>query len=178
MFYIYHYWFSDWGCNQNKEYIKLDAPLENIIPKIRLIAPNVRDHTGNKIEITVGESYSGEGEYAISGIESQNFTYKLHNQYVVEGNKYIYVIASYNWGGSGTFYYMTAVDKTTLKSVDEIFLGDRIKVNAFKLTSTWSDAVSLTYMIRSSSVPMAAPRNKKVEIHYKMSQSKLIKYIK
>ena len=166
-----------WGCNQKKEFIELDAPLEDIIPKIILITPEKNDHTGKKIEITVGETFSGEGEYAISGIESHKFTYKLYNQYVVEGNKYIYVIASYNWGGSGTFYYMTAVDKTTLKSVDEIFLGDRIEVNAFELTTPNSDAVSLTYMVRSSGVPMAAPANKKVEMQYKMSQSKLIKDI-
>ena len=163
------------SCNQNKEFIELDASLEDIIPKIILITPEKNDHTGKKIEITIGETHSGEGEYAISGIETHKFTYKLHNEYVVEGNKYIYVIVSYNWGGSGTFYYLTAVDKTTLKSVDEIFLDDRIEVNDFQLTTPWSDSVSLTYLVRSSNVPMAAPPDKEVNMKYRMSESKLIK---
>ncbi|MCG9129401.1 hypothetical protein JT359_17570 [Candidatus Poribacteria bacterium] len=169
--------FMIWGCNQNKDFIKLDAPLEDILPKIILIAPKNNDDIEKNIEITVGEEYSGEGEYPISEIELHKFTYELHNEYVAEGNRYIYVIVAYNWGGSGTFYYLTAVDKTTLKSVDEVFLDDRIKVNDLELTTPWSDSVSLTYLVRSSNVPMAAPPDKKVNMKYRMSESKLIKDI-
>lgn len=166
-----------WGCNQNKEFIKLDAPLEDILPKIILISPENHDNAGKKIEIIVGEKFSGEGEYAVSGIESHKFTYKLHSPHIVEGNRYIFGIVSYNWGGSGNFFYMTAVDKSTLKSVDEVLLGDRIVVNGFKLTTPRSDEISLTYMVRSSGAAMTAAPNKKVEMQYKMSQSKLIKNI-
>ena len=82
------------GYKQNKsgDFVKLDEPLKDILPKIMLIAPEEKNKDGNPLEITVGSEFSGEGNYSIGGSETHKFQYTFLNQHAVEGNKYIYAV--------------------------------------------------------------------------------------
>lgn len=164
-----------YGCkqNQDKDSVKLDAPLEDILPRITLIAPAKKDSNGEPIEITLANTLSGEGEYSIGQGETHGFRYSVFKQHTVEGSKYIFTVVSYNWGGSGTFYYLTAIDKTTLKSVDEFLLGDRVEIKSVALSHQNSDSVSVSYMDRETETAMAATPDKKMEKHLEMDQGKL-----
>ena len=75
---------------RNGDFVKLDEPLKDILPKITLIAPEEKNKDGNPLEVTVGSEFSGEGNYSIGGSETHKFQYTFLNQHAVEGNKYIY----------------------------------------------------------------------------------------
>lgn len=165
------------GCNQNrgKGFIKLDAPLKEVLPKITLVVPEHKGENEEPLEITVGSKFSGQGEYTLEENKTHEFQYTFHKKHVVEGNKYIFAVAAYNWGGSGTFHYLTAVDKTTLKSVSEVFLGDRVKTEKVALTAPNTDTVSVNYMDRKSGTAFVETPDEKIEKHFKMDQGQLKK---
>ncbi len=166
-----------YGCNQNKnkDFIKLDAPLEKVLPKITLVIPEEK-LKNQPIEITVESTYKGTGEYSIDEENTTEFKYTFHQKHVVEGNKYIFTVVSYNWGGSGTFYYLTAIDKVTLKSVDEVFLGDRVEIKKISLEKPNSDTVTINYVDRKSGTAMTEKPNKPEEKHYGMHNGELNQY--
>ncbi len=170
------------GCNQNrdKETTKDsdktdgDTSLEDVLPKITLIAPeDYQNKDGQPLEIVVGNAYSGKGEYLLEEGETHGFSYTFFKQHAVEGEKYIFAVAAYNWGGSGTFHYLTTVDKTTLKSVNEVLLGDRVKVESIALTAPNTDTVSINYMDRETGTAMASDPDRAIEKHFKMDQGQL-----
>ena len=170
------------GCNQNrdKETTKDsdktdgDTSLEDVLPKITLIVPgDYQDKDGQPLEIIVGKTYNGNGEYLLKEGETHGFSYTFFKQHVVEGKKFIFAVAAYNWGGSGTFYYLTAVDKTTLKSVNEVLLGDRVKIESIALTAPNTDTVSINYMDRETGTAMVSDPDKAIEKHFKMDQGQL-----
>ena len=171
-----------YGCNQNrdKETTKDsdktdgDTSLEDVLPKITLIAPgDYQNKDGQPLEIVVGSAYSGKGEYLLEEGETHGFSYTFFKQHAVEGEKFIFAVAAYNWGGSGTFYYLIAVDKTTFKSVNEVLLGDRVKVESIALTNPNTDTVSINYMDRETGTDMASDPDKAIEKHFKMDQKEL-----
>ena len=170
------------GCNQNrdKETTKDsdktdgDTSLEDVLPKITLIAPgDYQNKDGQPLEIVVGNAYSGNGEYLLEEGETHGFSYTFFKQHAVEGKKFIFTVAAYNWGGSGTFHYLTAVDKTTLKSVSQVLLGDRVKVESIALTAPNTDTVSINYMDRETGTDMASDPDKAIEKHFKMDREEL-----
>ena len=165
------------GCNQkgdnetSKDSVKLDVPLNEVLPKITLILPEETDSDENPIEITVGSTYSGTGEYGIGGGETAKYQYTLFDQHTVEGNKYIYTVVSYNLGGSGTFYYLTAVDKKTLKSVHQVLLGDRVEIVRVNITVAVTGLVSVVYMNRESGTSMSEKPDKQIEKHFQITEN-------
>ncbi len=163
------------GCKQNRSdnFVKLGEPLKDVLPKITLIPPDEKDLEGKTLEITVGSEFKGEGDYSIGGGETHKFRYTFLDQHAVEGNKYIYAVVSYNWGGSGSFYYLTAIDKTTLKSVSQFFLGDRVKVESVGFKMDPSAPVSVSFKERGTETPMAAPPDKLVEMDFVMHENQL-----
>ncbi len=167
-----------YGCKQNQsgDFIKLEEPLKDVLPKIRLIPPEQKGIDGKPLVITLASEFSGEGEYSIGGGETHKFQYAFLNQYAVEGNKYIYAVVSYNWGGSGSFYYMTAIDKTSLKSVSQFLLGDRVKIESVGFKMDPSDIVSVSFKERGEGTAMAAPPDKLVEMDFKMHENKLVDF--
>ena len=166
------------GCNQTQsgDFIKLDAPLKEVLPKITLVVPNRTDINGETLEITVGKKFSGKGEYSIGNGETHGFQYTFYKQHVVESNRYVFAVVSYRWGGSGRFYYLTAIDKTTLKGDKEFLLGDRVGINnlASKRLPVTSDIVSISYMIRESGTSMSEKPDKTVEQDFTIHQGKLM----
>lgn len=147
------------GCAQ-KAFIALDAPLEDVLPHITLIVPESEE----KKEITVGRTYTGEVIPPNPLGESDRIHYYFLKEYAIEADRYIFVIVSYNTGGNGSFYYLTAVDKTTLKSVDEMLLGDRVKIEQVVLTAPGT--VSVTYIERNG---VQYDPQHIVQRHFKMS---------
>ena len=170
------------GCNQNPDKKPMkdsdktdgDTSLEDVLPKITLIAPeDYQDKNGQPLEIIVGKTYNGNGEYLVKEGETHGFSYTFFKQHVVEGKKFIFAVAAYNWGGSGTFHYLTAVDKTTLKSVSQVFLGDRVKIEQVALTAPSTDTVSINYMDKEFGTAFTDTPDKAVEKHFKMDQKEL-----
>ena len=167
-----------YGCNQTKsgDFVKLDAPLDDVLPKITLVVPNNTDINGDSIEITVGNSYKGKADYSIGNGETKEFQYHFYKQHVVESNKYIFAIVSYKWGGSGRFYYLSSIDKTTLKGEMEFLLGDRVEINklALKKLPVTTDIVSLNYMEREIGTSMSEKPDKIIEQDFTIHQGKLV----
>ncbi len=165
-----------YGCNQNrsKDFIKLDAPLRDVLPKITLVVPEEKGKDGKPLEITVGSTFSGEGEYTVGAGETHKFAYTFHKKHVVEANKNIYAVVSYNWGGTGTFYYLTAVDKTTLRGVQTFLLGDRIKIKNLAMTKRPMGLISINYMGRESGTSMSEKPDKAIEQYFTIHQGKLM----
>ncbi len=139
--------YSGYFRKTTKDFVKLDAPLENVLPKITVIVPEHQGKDGKALEVIVGETFKGKAEYKSNG-ETHELEYAMLNQHAVEGNKYIITVLSYNFGGTGRFYYLTGIDKTTLKSVYEVFLGDRVRIMSLKLRGTKKDTVDINYMDR------------------------------
>lgn len=163
------------GCNQKseKDVVKLDAPLEDVLPQITLVVPDQQGKDGKPLEITVGATYSGKSEYLLEHGETHELEYTFMNQHAVEGNKYIFAVASYALGGTGTFYYLTAVDKSTLKSVHEVLLGDRVNIQTLALSTPNTDSVTINYMDRESGTAMAEEPDKAMEKHFEIDQNEL-----
>ena len=155
--------------------VKLDGALEEVLPKITLIIP-IKKLDNQFIEIRVGGTFSGKGEYSIEKDETHEFEFTFHKKHVVEGNKYIFAVVSYNWGGTGTFYYLTAIDKVTLKSVDEAFLGDRVEIEKISLEIPNSDTVTINYNDRKIGTAMTEKPDDPIEKHYGASLGELSQY--
>ena len=162
------------SCNQNPgDFVKLDASLEEVLPRITVIVPEEQDKDGKALEITVGETFKGIAEYLLSDGETHQLDYSVLNQHAIEGNRYIYTVATYNLGGSGTFYYLTAIDKSTLKSVSEVLLGDRVQITSLELSMPRSDTVKITYKDRELRTAFTEKPDKDVSKHFHIEQSKL-----
>ena len=166
------------SCNQNpsKDFVKLDAPLKKVLPKITVFFPEQQDKDGKALEITVGETFKGKSEYLISDGETHDLEYSLLNEHVVEGNRYLFTVLSYNHGGSGTFYYLTAIDKSTLKSVSEVLIGDRVQISSLSLEMPRTDTVTIKYLDRELGTAFIEKPDKNETKHFGMEQSKLSQY--
>lgn len=126
---------------------QLDAPLEEVLPRITVIVPEKHGKDGKPLEVIVGEKLKGKAEFMSEG-ETHELEYALLNEHVVEGKRYIITVVSYNFGGDGPFYYLTGIDKSTLKSVSELFLGDRVKITSLTSRGTEKDTVDIKYTDR------------------------------
>ena len=117
-------------------FVKLEMPLEEAFTKITFMYPSLK--SGDLIGAIVfeGEGVTREKDYIQlkkpikrrwAGEEEvyRHSYYTLLSKYAVEGNRYIFVPLGVNGGGSGTFWNLNVVDKKTLRTVDEIGLGDR-----------------------------------------------------
>lgn len=165
-----------YGCDQNRgrNFVKLNAPLRDVLPKITLVVPEEKGKDAKPLEITVGSTFSGEGEYTVGAGETHKFTYTFHKKHVLEVNKYIYAVVSYNWGGTGTFYYLTAVDKTTLKGIQTFLLGDRVEIKNVSMFKPYrGDYVTVNYKGRESGTSMSEKPDKSIEQHFLIHQGKL-----
>ena len=129
------------------DYVKLDAPLEDVLPRITVIVPEKHGKDGKPLEVIIGKSLKGKAEFMSDG-ETHELEYTLLNEHVVEGKRYIVTVVSYNFGGDGTFYYLIGIDKSTLKSVSELFLGDRVRGIRLRLRDVEKDTVDITYSDR------------------------------
>lgn len=155
------------SCRKSMYLIQLDAEYENILSEVTLTAPDLEANAdGALIEFKVGKNknqydaledkysddnfYYGEGKYYGTSGEMHTFSYFFHYPYAVAGSGFIFVPVGYSWGGSGVFYYLTAIDKTTLRSVNAVYLGDRINIVRVDLIESLTDTVSIKYTEREA----------------------------
>ena len=162
-----------------EDFIKLDMPLEKMLTKITFTVTDLSGHSNEEVV------FEGEGltHYPDRMVLTQKFEengrtyyayYILLPQYAVEGNRYIFVPLAQSGGGTGVFWDLNVVDKKTLRSVDDVGLGDRADVKEVILADVDSDTVSITYVkreVRDSKVvydPIKA-----IKKHFRMIQGTL-----
>ncbi len=155
-------------------FVKLDLSLKEALTKFTFI---VTDLSGDSNEEVVfeGEGITHDADRIVltqefEGIVNPYYAYYiLLPQYAVEGNRYIFVPLAYSGGGSGVFYDLNVVDKRTLKSVDEVSLGDRVQIKEVTLPFPYGDTVSITYITRA----FGNKPGKTVKRHFRMEQGTL-----
>ena len=155
------------SCAKDTKFIKLDSPVEKVLSQVTITVPHGEANTkGDPINIKVGNKknrydeqkvkyyskyfYYGESERytGVIGNEMLKFYYTVYYPYAVETNRYIFAPVAYDWGGSGDIHYLTAIDKKTLKSVDQDLLEDRVRVISIDVIDAKTDTVSITYIER------------------------------
>lgn len=104
--------------------------------------------------------------------------YTLLTQHAVEGNRYIFVPLAQWGGGSGVFLDLNVVDKKTLRTVDEVALGDRTDVRDVVLANAHSETVSITYIKREvkgleDNYKVVYDPKKAIKRHFRMIQGTL-----
>lgn len=72
--------------------------------------------------------------------------YRILSKYAVETNRYIFVPLDGWGGGSGIFRSLHAVDKKTLRTVEEIALGDRSGIWELTVADPSTNTISITYI--------------------------------
>ena len=104
--------------------------------------------------------------------------YTLLTQHAVEGNRYIFVPLA-QWGdGSGVFLDLNVVDKKTLRTVDEVALGDRTDIRDVVLADAHSETVIITYIKREvkgieDGYKVIYDPKKAIKRHFRMIQGTL-----
>ena len=141
------------------DFVKLDAPLAEVLTKVTF-------------ELTV---LSGDftKEVVFDSTYRADNGYVLLPKYAVEGNRYIFIPLFQGGGGSGVFYNLCVIDKKTLRGIEQIVLGDRIKIKEVTLNSSDSDAVSITYIRRDPSKAILYDLNAAIERNFRMVEGKL-----
>ena len=155
-------------------FIQLGMPLEEAFTKITF---TVRWLSGEGSDEVI---FEGEGvtRYPnrielIQEFEEYGRTYydnyTLLTRHAVEGKRYIFVPLAQWGGGSGVFWDLNVVDKKTLRTVDEIGLGDRASVRDVVLADADSDTVSITSIRREviKGKPVHDPK-KAITKHFRM----------
>ena len=162
-----------------EDFVKLDMPLEKMLTKITFTVTHL---SGDSNEEVV---FEGEGltRYPDRMVLTQKFEengrtyypyYVLLPQYAVEGNQYIFVPLAQSGGGTGVFWNLNVVDKKTLRSVDDVGLGDRADVKEVILANADSDTVSITYIKREvRDRKVVYDSDKAIKKHFRMIQGTL-----
>ena len=167
------------SCGKSVNFIKLDAPVTTILPDVMLTVPELTaTEQGHPIEFVIGNEknqYQSDVFYGQSGYkdtqgELQTFDYLVHFSDVVQTDKYIFVPVGYSWGGTGLFYYLTAIDKLTLVGVNSAYIGDRVKIVNLKVIDTGTDTVAITYIehYAGNTYPSEKKRIKRLAIDQNM----------
>lgn len=104
--------------------------------------------------------------------------YTLLTQHAVEGNRYIFVPLAQWGGGSGVFLDLNVVDKKTLRTVDEVALGDRTEVRNVVLADAHREIVTITYIKREvkgieDGYKVVYDPKKAIKRHFRMIQGTL-----
>lgn len=155
-------------------FIELGMPLEEAFTKITF---SVRWLSGEGSDEVIFEG-KGVTRYPnrielIQEFEEYGRTYydnyTLLTRHAVEGNRYIFVPLAQWGGGSGVFWDLNVIDKKTLRTVDEIGLGDRASVRGVVLADADSDTVSITSIRREviKGKPAHDPK-KAITKHFRM----------
>ena len=164
-------------------FVKLEMPLEEVLTKITFIVMWLSGEGSDEV------IFEGEGvthyphrleliqefeEYGRTYYEN----YTLLTQYAVEGNRYIFVPLAQWSEGSGVFWNLNVVDKKTLRTVDEVALGDRTDVKDVVLVDAHSETVNITYIEREvkgieDGYKVVYDPKKAIKRHFRMIQGTL-----
>ena len=150
-----------------KGFVKLEKSLRQTLPKITYSVRWLSGEGSDEV-IFQGAGVSLEGDY----IRMHRKEYTLYTSQAVETNRYIFVpIAAH--GGSGVFWDLNVVDKKTLRTVDEVSLGDRVWIiDVFELDSH-PDAVGISYIRRDVESEVIYDLSKMITQHFRVVEGKL-----
>ena len=149
------------SCGKGVDFIKLDAPVMSTLQQVTFTVPEVKaTKQGHPIEFVIGNEkkqyhsdvYYGQTWYESSDGEQHTFDYLVHFSDVVQTDRYIFVPVGYSWGGTGLFYYLTAIDKQNLRGMNSTYIGDRVNIVNVKVIDTGTDTVAITYIEREAAI--------------------------
>ena len=135
-----------------EDFVKLEMPLEEALTKTTFVVEWLSGdgsdevifqgegviRTPDKIELRIPYE-DDSGRYS---------SYTILTEYAVETNRYIFVPLDDWGGGSGIFRNLHAVDKKTLKTVDELGFGDRSRITELTVADPSTNTISFTYIRR------------------------------
>ena len=157
-----------------EDFVELGMPLEEALTKITFIV-TWSSGDGNDEVIFEGEGVTYYPDrivltekHEIYGRTSHS-SYTIFPQDTVESNRYIFVLLADWGGGSGVFLDLNVVDKKTFRTVDDVGLGDRARIEEIALADTHRDTVSITYIRREvkKGEPLHDPK-KAIKKHFRM----------
>ena len=135
-----------------EDFVKLEMPLEEALTKITFVVTWLSGDGSTEVNFQ-GENVIRTPDYIELPSDNNkdgrtDSYYRILSKYAVETNRYIFVPLDRWGGGSGIFRKLHAVDKKTLRTVDEVGLGDRARIEKVALAVPDSDTVSITYIRR------------------------------
>ncbi len=168
-------------------FIELGMPLEEALTKITFSVEWLSSDGSDEV-VFEGEGVTREEDYielktyrdawSLEGVPYRRLDslYILLSKYAAESNRYIFVPLAQSGGGSGVFWDLNVVDKKTLRTVGEVGLGDRARVESVIVADPASDTVSITYIRREvNKGKVSHDPNKAIKQHFRMIEGKLRK---
>ena len=133
-----------------EDFVKLEMPLEEALTKITFVVEWLSGdgstevifqgenviRTPDKIELRIPYE-DDSGRYS---------SYTILTKYAVETNRYIFVPLDRWGGGSGIFRSLHAIDKKTLRTVEEIALGGRSGIWGLTAADPATNTIAMTYI--------------------------------
>ena len=131
-------------------FIKLEMPLEEVLTKITFVVTWLSGEGSDEV-IFEGEGVIRTPDYIELRIPYEDdsgrySSYKILTKYAVETNRYIFVPLDDWGGGSGIFRSLHAVDKKTLRTVEEIALGGRSGIWGLTAADPATNTIAMTYI--------------------------------
>ena len=161
--------------------IPVDSPSQNVNKYLMGAEITVPEEPEVSFTITsdgfVNESdFTHVGTYPIIpdalGEDTATFVAHIDGASAQEGAQHVYVFTAFNFGGTGNFGYLIAVNRETKKSVFSISLGDRVKflgVKVSPITGSESEEIQVMYVTRADGkvgdeAYLGAPTTKRFEV--------------
>ena len=159
-----------------EDFVKLEMPLEEALTKITFIVTWLSGDGSDEV-IFEGEGVIRTPDYIELRSDEDKYGrysyYKILLKYTVEGNRYIFALLVEGGGGSGAFWNLHAVDKKTLRTVDEIGLGDRSRIKEIILADASTDTVSIIYSPREIPGHKGLYPKKVIKRNFRMMEGRL-----
>ena len=133
-----------------EDFVKLEMPLEEALTKITFVVTWLSGDGSDEV-IFEGENVIRTPDYIELRIPYEDdsgrySSYKNLTEYAVETNRYIFVPLDDWGGGSGIFRSLHAVDKKTLRTVEEIALGGRSGIWGLTAADPATNTIAMTYI--------------------------------
>ena len=133
-----------------EDFVKLEMPLEEALTKITFVVEWLSGDGSTEV-IFQGENVIRTPDYIefrrpYENDSSRYSSYKILTKYAAETNRYIFVPLDDWGGGSGIFRRLHVVDKKTLRTVEEIALGDRSGIWGLTVADPSTNTISITYI--------------------------------
>ena len=134
-----------------EDFVKLEMPLEEALTKITFVVEWLSGDGSTEV-IFQGENVIRTPDYIefrrpYENDSSRYSSYKILTKYAAETNRYIFVPLDDWGGGSGIFRSLHAVDKKTLRTVEEIALGARSGIWGLTVADSSTNTISITYIM-------------------------------